>query len=74
VLAFWGDQDELIPVDQVRRFGDAMRRFEKAYESHVYPGAGHGFFCDERASFHPEAAADSWARLKKFFQKHLNSR
>src|SRR5262245_51109763 len=36
VLAFWGDQDELIPVDQVRRFDDAMRRLGKAYESRVY--------------------------------------
>jgi carboxymethylenebutenolidase len=72
VLAFWGEHDDLIPLDQVRQFEDAMRRLEKPYETHVYPGAGHGFFCDERASYHPTAAEDSWAHLKKFLLKYLN--
>lgn len=25
-----------------------------------YPGVGHGFLCDRRQSFHPEAATDAW--------------
>jgi carboxymethylenebutenolidase len=72
VLAFWGEQDELIPLDQVRRFEEAMRRLEKTYEARVYPGAGHGFFCDERASYQPAAAHDAWALLTRFFRKYLN--
>jgi carboxymethylenebutenolidase len=72
VLAFWGEQDELIPLDQVRRFEDAMRRLKKPYEAHIYPGAGHGFFCDGRASYRPAAAEDAWAHLKNFFRKYLN--
>jgi carboxymethylenebutenolidase len=38
----------------------------------VYPGAGHGFFCDERASYQPAAALDAYALLTKFLRKHLN--
>jgi carboxymethylenebutenolidase len=72
VLAFWGEQDDLIPLEQVRRFEEAMRRLEKTYEARVYPGAGHGFFCDERASYQPAAAHDAWALLMKFFRKYLD--
>jgi carboxymethylenebutenolidase len=28
----------------------------------VYPGAEHGFFCDERPSYHEAAAQDAWRR------------
>jgi carboxymethylenebutenolidase len=72
VLAFWGEQDDLIPLEQVRRLEEAMRRLEKTYEARVYPGAGHGFFCDERASYQPAAAHDAWALLMKFFRKYLD--
>lgn len=71
VLALWGEQDDLIPLDQVRRFEEAMRRLEKTYEARIYPGAGHGFFCDERVSYHPPAAQDAWALLSRFFSKYL---
>jgi len=50
VLALWGEKDELIPLDQVQRVEETMRRPGKTYESKVYAGAGHGFFCDERGS------------------------
>ncbi|OLE36694.1 MAG: hypothetical protein AUG00_10030 [Candidatus Rokubacteria bacterium 13_1_20CM_2_70_7] len=50
VLALWGEKDELIPLDQVQRVEQTMRRLGKTYESKVYAGAGHGFFCDERGS------------------------
>jgi carboxymethylenebutenolidase len=37
----------------------------------VYEGAGHGFHCDERASFHPEASRQAWARTVDFFATHV---
>jgi carboxymethylenebutenolidase len=36
-----------------------------------YP-AGHGFFCDQRADFNPEAAADAWKQVKQLFQEKLS--
>ena len=39
----------------------------------MYPGANHGFFCNERASYQKAAAEDAWARLKRFFAKHLRA-
>ena len=71
VLAFFGDQDPFIPMDQVEKLRAEATKLGKQVEIVVYPGAPHGFFCNERDSYRPEAAADSWERLKKFFAQHL---
>ena len=73
VLAFFGDQDPFIPLDHVEKLKAEAKRLGKAVEVVVYPGAPHGFFCNERDSYRAEAAADAWQRTKAFFKKHLQS-
>jgi carboxymethylenebutenolidase len=51
VLAFFGDQDPFIPLDQVEKLGAEAKRLGKQIEIVVYPKAPHGFFCDERDSY-----------------------
>ena len=41
------------------------------FESTVYPGAGHGFFCDARGSYNEAAAKDAWPKTLAFFAKNL---
>ena len=43
-----------------------------AFQLSVYPEAGHGFFCDERGSYHEASAKDAWEKTKAFFAQHLN--
>ena len=67
-LMHFGDQDASIPMSDVemikkKRGGDT--------EIHVYPGAQHGFHCDERGSYHDASAKLAWQRSKEFLQKHL---
>ncbi len=62
-----------VPLDNVERLKAEAARRGKTVEIVVYPGAGHGFFCSERASYQKTAAEDAWARLKKFFAKHLQA-
>jgi carboxymethylenebutenolidase len=38
---------------------------------YVYEGADHGFNCDQRGSYHPEAARLAWSRTMGHFAKHL---
>jgi carboxymethylenebutenolidase len=71
VLAFFGEDDAFIPLDQVRALEAEAKRLGKSVDVVVYPNAPHGFFCEERDSYRPEAAADSWKRLIAFFAKHL---
>lgn len=50
-----------------------LKQTRKTYDFKTYPGAGHGFNCDERASYHKASADDAWARTLSFFEKNLKS-
>jgi len=71
VLAFFGEDDPFIPLEQVEQLKAEAKRLGKQVEVIVYPKAPHGFFCDERDSYRPEAAKDAWEHLKTFFAHHL---
>jgi carboxymethylenebutenolidase len=71
LLLFFGEKDAFIPLDQVEQIEARLGELGKRSEVKVYSGAEHGFFCDERESHHPEAAADAWQRLRTFFAEHL---
>jgi carboxymethylenebutenolidase len=71
VLAFFGEDDPFIPLDQVEKLRTEAARLGKQVEIVVYPKAPHGFFCNERDSYRPDAARDAWERTKTFFARHL---
>jgi carboxymethylenebutenolidase len=72
LILFFGEQDQSIPMEQVRQIDETLKRLGKQYELHTYPQAGHGFFCDHRpAHYNAEAAADAWAKTLQFFRQHL---
>lgn len=74
LLGFYGALDFLIPVADVERLRSQLAAQGNNVEVVIYPGAGHGFFCDDRPeSYHPEAAHDAWRRLKAFLSEHLKS-
>ena len=66
-LLHFGEKDAGIPLTDV----DAIRAKRPDVEIHVYPGAQHGFSCDERASYDKASADIAWQRTIKFFAKHL---
>jgi carboxymethylenebutenolidase len=69
ILLLFGGRDEIIPPAQVAKIRAAVAG--KQAEVIVYPDAGHGFLCDERASYEPRAAADAWTRLEQHFAAYL---
>ena len=71
MLLFFGENDPFIPLDEVERIKARLAQLKKKAETVVYPGAQHGFFCEERDSYRAEAAKDAWARLLTFFAQHL---
>jgi carboxymethylenebutenolidase len=73
MLLFFGENDPFIPLDEVEKIKRRLADLKKNAETIVYPGAPHGFFCNERDSYRPDAAKDAWERLLKFFEKHLKS-
>ena len=62
VLLHFGEVDYMIPLSDV----EEIRRAHPTVPVHVYPGADHGFNCDARDSYHPEAAAGALERTLAF--------
>jgi carboxymethylenebutenolidase len=73
LLLFFGQNDPFIPLEEVEKIKQHLAQLQKNAETLVYPGAPHGFFCNERESYRPDAAKDAWERLLKFFDRHLKS-
>jgi carboxymethylenebutenolidase len=64
-LLHYGATDHTIPVTDVER----IRIERPECELHVY-AAGHGFNCDERASYEPVSAGLAWDRSMRFLAVH----
>ena len=62
VLLLFGEVDYMIPLSDV----EEIRQAHPTVPVHVYPGADHGFNCDARDSYHPEAAAGALERTLAF--------
>jgi carboxymethylenebutenolidase len=67
VQLHFGDQDTSIPPADIA----AIRAAQPGIEIHVYPGAGHGFGCDERGSYSAPDAALAGQRTLAFLATHL---
>jgi carboxymethylenebutenolidase len=63
----FGEKDAGIPLTDV----DIIKTKRPELEVYVYPGAQHGFHCDERASYDKASADIAWPRSLDFFAKHL---
>jgi carboxymethylenebutenolidase len=64
-LLHFGATDHTIPMADVER----IRAERPECVVHVYP-AGHGFNCEERASFEPGSAALAWERSMRWLETH----
>ena len=65
-MLHFGEKDDHIPLAGVREV-EALHPDVPVF---IYP-AGHGFHCDERASYDAPSAALAWGRTLEFFGKHL---
>lgn len=68
---FFGAKDQLIPPEHVEQVKAELTAKKAAFQLEVYPEAGHGFFCDDRESYHETSAKDAWEKTKVFFAQHL---
>jgi carboxymethylenebutenolidase len=67
IMYHFGDQDGSIPLPDIDKI-------KKAYPDsplHVYPGAGHGFNCDERGSYSAKDARLAFERSIAFLNEQL---
>ncbi|MEJ1930002.1 dienelactone hydrolase family protein [Nostoc sp. NIES-2111] len=67
IYAFFGTEDASIPQEQVDQIENELEKYNISHRVFRYDGADHGFFCDHRASYNPQAAADVWEQVKQLF-------
>ena len=68
LILHFGTLDASIPADEV----DLIRETHPKVTVYTYEGAGHGFNCDQRAQYHPEAAKLAGERTLAFFGEQLS--
>lgn len=76
LLCVCGSEDPLIPPGEVAAIAEALtaaNAHRPAGEGHrlLTLPAGHGFLCEARADFQPQAAAEGWQALLAFFAETL---
>ena len=67
LYAFFGMEDSSIPTEQVDQIEAELNKYRVKSRVFRYQNANHGFFCDHRASYNPQAAADAWNLVKELF-------
>jgi carboxymethylenebutenolidase len=68
VLFHYGADDQSIPLADVEKTRAAVAAPEQVY---LYEGAGHGFNCEQRDSYNPQAAALARTRTLEFLARCL---
>jgi carboxymethylenebutenolidase len=71
LLLFWGELDKHIPKEKIDMVTQALSKKGKDFTSVTFPKADHGFFCDARTSYNPQAADESWELVKAFWKENL---
>lgn len=69
LYAFFGMEDASIPAEHVDQIEAELQKHQIPHRIFRYPGADHGFFCDQRASYHPNSAADAWVQVQELFSQ-----
>jgi dienelactone hydrolase len=78
ILALHGQDDPLVPTDDIAAFALEMQRIGAEWQLHVYPGAAHSFTIptanapDLGTVFHPEAARRSWSEMQALLEETLD--
>jgi carboxymethylenebutenolidase len=71
-LQLWyGGQDRFIQPDEHGRIAEALGKAGKTFSMTVFAEATHGFFCEDRSSYHPASAERAWRGVLAFFRDHL---
>jgi carboxymethylenebutenolidase len=72
VLGHAAEEDDYFTPDAARALESELRELGKDVEFHIYPGAGHAFFNEDRPeAYHRQSAELLWDRTIDFFRQRL---
>jgi carboxymethylenebutenolidase len=73
LLGIFGEEDQGPTPEQVARHEEELKKFGRAYEFHMYPKAGHGFFYYNKSAYRQEQAVEGWKKVFEFLEKNLET-
>ena len=72
VLGFFGEKDEFVTPDAVRKLETEFKKQGKTADFSIFPNVGHAFFNDSRPDVYDEQyATQAWQKMVEFFRQHL---
>ena len=71
ILLWYGSEDQSIQPKELGRIAQAMAEGKKEYRMTCFPNVGHGFFCEDRASYDEYAAVTAYKQTVDFFRTYL---
>ncbi len=74
MLGLFGEEDQNPTPADVAKIEAELKKAHKIYDFHMYPGCGHGFHCDARASYRRQAAIDAWGKTMAWFDKYVKGK
>lgn len=69
IQGHFGEEDQSIPVDDVRAFRAKLNDLGNGHEIFIYPNAEHAFANEESDAYNPEAAEEAWQRTMQFLSE-----
>jgi len=70
MLFCWGGRDHHIPAEQRQAVVAGVSEAGKTFVDVVFSNADHGFFCEARASYDAQAAAQAWSLTLSFLDTY----
>lgn len=72
MLVLFGSQDDDAPIADRAALRAALEAAVIRHDLVEYRGARHGFLCDRRDEFDPDAAQDAWRRIDELLDATLS--
>jgi carboxymethylenebutenolidase len=72
-MLFWGGLDKHLGPEQTRAVTESLRAAGKPFVHVEFSDADHGFFCDARPSYNPNAARQAWALALAFLNVYART-
>ncbi len=71
VLGIFGDKDQAVHVEDVRKFAAALDKLGVDNEIHIYPNVGHAFANPSGPTYAPNETKDAWQKTLDFLAKKI---
>jgi carboxymethylenebutenolidase len=71
VLGFYGDKDQSISVDMIKKFKSDLDTLGIKNQIYIYPGLGHAFANPSGANYAPKQTSDAWNKTLSFMDEYL---